>query len=208
MKLSIKEGKANKIHIYVDDEYRATVDSDYWYSEKYRNYKEINEEELTELLDAVSFRRAYNKGLDLLSRRPHGTKELVKKLCEKGHEKESAEKACDRLLELGLLNDEEFARMLANELYERKGYGIKRIKQELVFRGIEREIAENAIESLDIDTQTRIILVIKKKYLNKINDEKGRKRAVDGLMRLGYSYSDIKNALNSISEFCEEENYD
>lgn len=205
MKLSIKEGKANKIHIYVDDEYRATVDSDYWYSEKYRNYKEINEEELTELLDAVSFRRAYNKGLDLLSRRPHGTKELVKKLCEKGHEKESAEKACDRLLELGLLNDEEFARMLANELYERKGYGIKRIKQELVFRGIEREIAENAIESLDIDTQTRIILVIKKKYLNKINDEKGIKRAVDGLMRLGYSYSDIKNALNSISEFCEEE---
>ena len=205
MKLSIKEGKANKIHIYVDDEYRATVDSDYWYSEKYRNYKEINEEELTELLDAVSFRRAYNKGLDLLSRRPHGTKELVKKLCEKGHEKESAEKACDRLLELGLLNDEEFARMLANELYERKGYGIKRIKQELVFRGIEREIAENAIESLDIDTQTRIILVIKKKYLNKINDEKGRKRAVDGLMRLGYSYSDIKTALNSISEFCEEE---
>ena len=207
MKLSIKEGKGNKIHIYVDEEYRATVDSDYWYSEKYRNYKEINEEELTELFDAVSFRRAYNKGLDLLSRRPHGTKELIKKLCEKGHEKESAEKACDRLLELGLLNDEEFARLLASELYERKGYGIKRINQELIFRGIDREIAENAVESLDIDTQTRIILVIKKKYINKINDEKGRKRAIDGLMRLGYSYSDIKSALNSISDFCEEVNY-
>lgn len=208
MKLSVKEGKANKIHIYVDEEYRATVDSDYWYSEKYRNYKEIDEEELTELLDAVSFRRAYNKGLDLLSRRPHGTKELIKKLCEKGHEKTSAEKACDRLLELGLLNDEEFARILATELYERKGYGIKRIKQELIFRGIDREIAENAIETLDIDTQNRIILIIKKKYLNKIDDEKGRKRAIDGLMRLGYSYSDIKTALNSISKFCEEENYD
>ncbi len=204
MKLSIKEGKANKIHIYVDEEYRATVDSDYWYSEKYRNYKEINDEELTELLGAVSFRRAYNKGLDLLSRRPHGTRELVKKLCEKGYEKESAEKACDRLLELGLLNDEEFARILANELYERKGYGVKRIKQELAFRGIDREIAENAIESLDIDTQTRIILVIEKKYKGKINDEKGRKRAIDGLLRLGYSYSDIKSALNSVEEFDED----
>ena len=93
MKLTVKEGKANKIHIYVDDEYRATVDSDYWYSEKYRNLKEINDEELTELLDSVSFRRAYNKGLDFLSRRPYGVKELVKKLCEKGHEKEAAEKA-------------------------------------------------------------------------------------------------------------------
>ena len=44
MKLSIKEGKAKKIHIYIDEEYRATVDSDYWYSEKFRNYKEFNRE--------------------------------------------------------------------------------------------------------------------------------------------------------------------
>lgn len=208
MKLTVKEGNANKIHIYVDDEYRATVDSDYWYSEKYRKIKDITEEELTELLNAVSFRRAYNKGLDLLSRRPYGTKELMKKLCEKGHEKASAEKACERLLELRLLNDEEYARILANELLERKGYGIKRIKQELLFRGIDCEITENAVESLDIDTQTRIILVIKKKYISKLGDEKGRKRAIDGLMRLGYSYSDIKSALNSISEFDEEESYD
>ncbi len=208
MKLSIKEGNANKIHIYVDDEYRATVDSDYWYSEKYRNLKEINDEELTELLDAVGFRRAYNKGLDLLSRRPYGVKELTKKLCEKGHEKESAERACERLLELHLLNDEEYARILANDLIERKKYSIKRVKQELSVRGISREIVENTVDALDNDAENRIILVIKKKYLNKLDDEKGRKRAIDGLMRLGYSYSEIKSALNTLSEFDEDENYD
>ena len=207
MKLSIKEGKAKKIHIYIDEEYRATVDSDYWYSEKYRNYKEINEEELTELLNAVSFRRAYNKGLDFLSRRPYGTKELVKKLCEKGHEKEFAEKACDRLLELGLLNDEEYARILANDLLDRKNYSIKRIKQELAFRGIDRDIIENTVDLLDNDPVSRIIILIKKKYINKISDEKGRKRTVDALLRLGYSYSDIKSALNSVSDF-EDEYYD
>lgn len=208
MILSVKEGNANKIHIYVDDEYRATVDSDYWYSEKYRNLKEINEEELTELLDAVSFRRAYNKGLDFLSRRPYGTKELIKKLCEKGHEKESAEKACERLTELGLLNDEEFARILANELLERKNYSTKRIRQELSFRGIDREIVENTIVALDNDPQSRIIIIVKKKYMNKIGDEKGKKRTIDALMRLGYSYSDIKNALNTITEFDEEQDYE
>ncbi len=208
MKLTVKEGKANKIHIYVDEEYRATVDSDYWYSEKYRNLKEINEEELTELLDAVSFRRAYNKGLDLLSRRPYGVKELIKKLCEKGHEKDASQKACERLLELGLLNDEEYARILSDDLINRKNYGIKRVKQELAFRGISREIIENTIDSLDNDAENRIILVIKKKYLNKLNDEKGRKRAIDGLMRLGFSYSEIKSALKQVSEFTEEEYYD
>jgi regulatory protein len=208
MKLTVKEGKANKIHIYVDDEYRATVDSDYWYSEKYRKLKEINEDELTELLDAVSFRRAYNKGLDYLSRRPYGTKELIRKLCEKGHEKEAAEKACERLLELGLLNDEEYARILSDDLINRKNYGIKRVKQELAFRGIDREIIENTVDTLDNDAENRIILVVKKKYLNKLNDEKGRKRAIDGLMRLGFSYSDIKSALGKVSEFTEEEEYD
>lgn len=208
MKLSVKQGKANKIHIYVDEEYRATVDSDFWYSEKYRNYKEINEEELTELLNTVSFRRAYNKGLDFLSRRPYGTKELIKKLCEKGHEKESAQKACERLIELGLLNDEEYARILANDLLERKSYSIKRIKQELAFRGIDREIVENTVDSLDNDPQKSIIMLVKKKYINKLNDEKGKKRTVDALLRLGYSYSDIKNALNTISEFDGEDFYE
>lgn len=208
MKLTVKEGKAKKIHIYIDEEYRTTVDSDYWYSEKFRNYKEINEEELTELLDAVSFRRAYNKGLDFLSRRPFGTKELVKKLCEKGHEKEYAEKACDRLLELGLLNDEEYARILANDLLERKNYSIKRIKQELIFRGISRDITENTVLLLDNDPVSRIIILIKKKHMNKISDEKGRKRTVDALMRLGYSYSDIKTALNTLTEFDGEVYYD
>ena len=208
MKLSVKQGNANKIHIYVDEEYRATVDSDYWYSEKYRNLKEINEEELTELLDSVSFRRAYNKGLDFLSRRPFGTKELIKKLCEKGHEKESAQKACERLVELGLLNDEEYARVLAVDLSERKKYAIKRVRQELMFRGIDREIVENTIDSLDNDPQKSIIILIKKKYINKLGDEKGKKRVVDALMRLGYSYSDIKTALNQISEFDGEDFYE
>lgn len=208
MKLSVKQGKANKIHIYVDEEYRATVDSDYWYSEKYRNLKEINEEELTELLDSVSFRRAYNKGLDFLSRRPYGTKELIKKLCEKGHEKEASQKACERLIELGLLNDEEYARILANDLLERKSYSIKRIKQELNFRGIDREIIENTVDSLDNDPQKSIIILVKKKYINKLSDEKGKKRTVDALLRLGYSYSDIKSALNTISEFDGEDFYE
>ena len=206
MKLSTKQGKGNKIHIYIDDEYRATVDSDFWYSEKYRNLKEIDEEELTELLCTVGFRRAYNKGLDYLSMRPYGKKELYKKLCEKGHEKESAELAVERLSELGLMNDEEFARILAQELCNRKGYSNNRIVRELIFKGIDREIAQNTVETLDNSTQNRIILVVEKKYKNKLNDEKGRKRAIDGLLRLGYSYGDIKSALNEIS-LCDEEDY-
>ena len=93
-------------------------------------------------------------------------------------------------------------------MLERKNYSTKRIKQELGFRGISRDIIENTIDLLDNDPVPRIIILIKKKYINKINDEKGRKRTVDALLRLGYSYSDIKTALNTLTEFDGEEYYD
>lgn len=200
MQLTVKAGKNNKVHIYIDGEYRATVDSDFWYSEKYKNFKEIYDDELTALLETVGFRRAYNKALDYLTRRPYGEKELIRKLCEKDHTREAAEKACERLTELGLLNDEAYAELLAKELFERKGYSKKRVIQELTFRGIDREIAQNTAEALDNDAVNRIILIVQKKYLNKLDDEKGRRRTIDALLRLGYPYSDIRSALNIISE--------
>lgn len=200
MIVSVKNGKNNKIHIYLDGEYKATVDKDWWYSEKYRNCKEITEEELTELLSSVSFRRAYNKALDLLSRRPYSEKELARKLREKDFSDEAAEYAVNRLKELSLLDDERYAEMLAEHLYTNKHYGEKRIMQELLFRGIDRETARNALLALDKDEVNSIVLLLEGKFIDKIKDEKGKQRTVAALMQYGYSYSDIKTALNIISE--------
>lgn len=205
MIVSVKNGKGNKIHIYLDGDYKATVDKEWWYSEKYRNCKEITEEELTELLSSVSFRRAYNKALDLLSRRPYSEKELTRKLREKDFSDEAAEYAVNRLKELSLLNDEHYAQMLCEHLYNTKLYGTKRIMQELIFRGIDRETARNAVLALDKDEVNSIVLLLEGKFKDKIKDEKGRQRTVAALMRYGYSYSDIKSALKIADENSETE---
>ena len=208
MIISIKQGKNNKIHIHLDGEYKATVDSDWWYSEKYRNYKEITEEELTELLNSVSFRRAYNKGLDILSRRPCSEKELARKLREKDFPDEAIEYAVNRLRELSLLDDERYAEMLAEHLYTNKHYGEKRILQELSVKGIDRDTARNAVFALDKDEINSIVLLLESKFKGKMNDEKGKQRTVAALLRYGYSYSDIKSALNKVSETLEEDFYE
>lgn len=204
MIVSVKNGKGNKIHIYLDGEYKATVDKDWWYSEKYRNCKDITEEELTELLNSVSFRRAYNKGLDLLSRRPYSEKELARKLREKDFSDEAAEYAVNRLKELSLLDDERYAEMLAEHLYSNRHYGEKRIMQELIFRGIDRETARNALLALDKDEINSIVLLLEGKFKDKFRDEKGKQRTVAALLRYGYSYSDIKSALKLAGENFEE----
>lgn len=204
MIVSVKNGKGNKIHIYLDGEYKATVDKDWWYSEKYRNCKEITEEELTELLSSVSFRRAYNKALDLLSRRSYSEKELARKLREKDFSEEAAEYAVNRLKELSLLDDERYAEMLAEHLYTNKHYGEKRIMQELIFRGIDRETARNAVLALDKDEVNSIVLLLEGKFKDKIKDEKGKQRTIAALLRYGYSFSDIKAALKLAEENFEE----
>ncbi|MCH5171152.1 MAG: regulatory protein RecX [Oscillospiraceae bacterium] len=208
MIISINKGKNNKIHIHLDGEYKATVDSDWWYSEKYRNYKEITEEELTELLNSVSFRRAYNKGLDILSRRPYSEKELARKLKDKDFSDEAIEYAVNRLKELSLLDDERYAEILVEHLYSNKHYGEKRILQELSVRGIDRDTARNAVLALDKDEINSIVLLLEGKFKGKMNDEKGKQRTVAALLRYGYSYSDIKSALNKVSETLEEDFYE
>ncbi len=208
MKLTVKDGRNNKIHIYLDGEYRATVDKDWWYSEKYRNAKEISEDELTELLSSVSFRRAYNKALDFLSRRPYSEKEIKRKLKEKDFDESAIEYAVNRLKELSLLDDGRYAETLCEHLYNNKHYGEKRIMQELIFRGVDRETAQNAILALDKDSVNSIVLLLEHKFKGKFNDEKGKQRTVAALLRYGYSYSDIKTAFQSVSQTFEEDFYE
>lgn len=195
MKLTYKPGKLHKIHIFIDDEYRLTVDDKYWFSERWHNLKEIDDEELAALEEAVSFRRAFNSALDLLSRRDHTKKELLQKLRQK-YPTEACEAAIEKAADLGFVDETRFAENYAHELYEHKHFGLRRIRTELLQKGIDRETAEIALEGLDKAAENRIILLLRGKYRDALSgDEKARRRAMNGLMRLGYSYGEIREAL-------------
>ncbi len=195
MKISVSKGKQNKIHILCDGEYSFTVDAEYWFSCPYCGKDELNEEESAAFLDAVGSRCAFIAGLRLLSYRDHSEKELVSKLVQKGHKKEYAINAVEKLKEYRYIDDERVAEIYAKDLFERKGMSINGIVNELCRRGISREIALNAAEKLDNDPILRIIDLLNKKYYRSLNDEKGIRKTVAALQRLGYRWSDINSAL-------------
>ncbi|MBQ8782446.1 MAG: regulatory protein RecX [Clostridia bacterium] len=202
MIIQAKEGRYNKIHISIDGEYLLTVDSDYWYSCGYINGDEIDEQELAEFKISAGSRRAFNAGADIISRREHSSKEVYQKLCRK-FDPEVAEGAVRRLCEIGMIDDSRFAKMYADELYNKKGMGKRRILYELSAKGIDRDLAEQAVDEIvsdEEDNVQRIVDILEKKYYNVAYDEKQRRRAWSALQRLGYSYGDIRRAF---SEFCE-----
>lgn len=195
MKLSIKNGRNNKVHIFFDDQYSLTVDGEYWFSSPWCIKKEIDDEEKEELKEEIECRRAWMSALDLLTMRSHSKKEIIDKLRRK-YSKTAASLAAEKAVNLGLINDETFAEMYANELLNRKKYGISRIKNELRLKGISADIIESVVSSLDIDAKESIINLIDRKYARKLTDEKGRRSVISALQRLGYNYYDIKSALS------------
>ena len=195
MKISAEKGKQNKIHILCNGEYTFTVDAEYWFSCPYCGKNELDDEESAAFFDAVGSRCAFIAGLRLLSYRDHSEKELVAKLVQKGHKKTYAVAAVEKLKEYRYVDDERTAEIYAKDLFERKSLSINGIVSELCRRGIPREIAVNAAEKLDNDPILRIIDLLEKKYSRCLNDEKGIKKTIAALQRLGYRWSDINSAL-------------
>ena len=121
-------------------------------------------------------------------------KELIEKI-QRTTSKEAAWSAADRMEELGLVNDEEFAKRYAAELFNRKGFSGRRAQYELLRKGIDKEIIAQVVEELEPNPVEKIKEIIEKKYLRCLQDEKGYRRTVNGLQRLGYRYEDIKQAI-------------
>ena len=203
MIISAQKGKANKIHISIDGEYTLTVDADFWFTCGYTSGDEIDEEQYKALADRIAKRRCFNRALNILSRRDHSEKELFTKLARQDGEV-AAQAAVDRIKELGYINDERYAQSLAKELAERKGYSVRAIKAELIHRGIDKYTAENAVEETALDECDKINILLNGKYRRKLADEKGRRQVFNALLRLGYSYGDIRSALRDYDEFGED----
>ena len=144
-----------------------------------------------------------------LDLRDHSERELRNKLSRK-FDDNSVDTAMEKLLDLGLVNDRRYAENLTRELFERKKYGKNRVKSELFKRGIDsvtvNEVLEEYENENDTDNIKTIVDIIQKKYYNKLIDDKSRQKVVAALVRLGYSFGDIRQAMREFSsdEYFEE----
>lgn len=161
---------------------------------------EISKEELKGILDKSNFRRAYERAMYLLDYRDYSSEEMREKLYNTYPNEKLCSEVMDKLVEKGFIDDERYAKNLARKLIEIKKYGEYKVRFEMRRKGIDEDLIEETIEDYDEDKLDRIIEVIDKKYARYFDDEKGIKKAKAGLARMGYSYSDINDAVNQYFE--------
>ena len=195
MKLTAKAGKGEKIHLSLDGEYIATVNADYWFTCGIKSGSEVTPQQLEELLAESARRKMMNKALDLLSMRDYSRRELSDKLVTKAWEKkeqkdmdlgslkQQASDICDRLEELGLLNEERFARSYVDELLRRKHLSKSGLKTALIQKGVQRDIIETVLEEVEVDPVEQVRELLATKFKNRdFSDEKQKTRTVNALL--------------------------
>lgn len=157
---------------------------------------ELSDAEYEELYSASTLSLAKARALRIINTRPMSRREMYDRLISKGETPDNAELCADWLCDMGLINDRSYASSVVRH-YAAKGYGVSRIKQELKRHGLSRELWDEALE--EMPEQDDYIVRFLRSRLNDPKDRAQVKKVSDALFRRGYSWEQIKHALNNFN---------
>lgn len=153
-------------------------------------------------LDEKQFTRARNAAYRYLAFRPRSRKEVEQKLGEKEFAATVIRTVLDGLTRLGYVNDEKFAAQWASARVRLRGFGRRRIEQELRKKGIDRDIIRATLDSLFEESSeadvARREAEKRLKNLGRFEPEVRRRRLAGFLERKGFSAEIIRTVLRSV----------
>lgn len=151
----------------------------------------------------LDYEQAKNKALKILEYRTHSEREIYDKLKRAGAKSGDIENVLEFLREYNFVNDKDFALRYAKDLKNLKKLGKRRVKAELMKKGIPSELAENTLEEIEWEEEDILYPLIKKKLAGDF-EKKSIDRCVRYFIYKGYDFDDIKQSIERIKS---EEDY-
>lgn len=124
-----------------------------------------------------------------LAAAPKSRAQLADKLREKDVDDDVAEAILDRMEDVKLVDDEAYAGMLVRSKVASRGLARRALAQELKRKGIDDDVAKNALEQVDDDAEFATALALGRKKMLTMSrlDEQTQTRRLTGLLaRKGY----------------------
>ncbi len=147
--------------------------------------------------------------LDQLTGQARSRQELADKLSKKDVPAELAVRLLDRFEEVGLIDDGAFARSWVASRQPGKGLARRALAQELRRKGIDDEVAREALDEIDPEDEeaaARGLVRKKLRTLAKVDDTTATRRLVGLLARKGYpsglAFAVVRDELASAAREC------
>lgn len=155
--------------------------------------KELTEDEVQSLTEAGQSSGVRATAARMVGAKPLSRGELLDRLKRKGASEQDAEDAADWLEELGVLDDSAYASLVVRH-YSRKGYGVKKVQEELWKRKVPRALWAEALTQME-DTGETISRLIDQRLKGRTPDQQELGKLQSFLLRRGYSWGDVRDAL-------------
>ena len=158
----------------------------------------LDGERVNSLLAADQVSRATEAALVFLGYRPRSEKEVRDRLRRGGFEQDAIKHAIARLHEWRYLDDADFARRWIENRTTHRPRGRRLLQQELRHKGIDSEVARDAIDDAALDETGAAEVLARRRLPSYAGDEPAaiRRRLGAYLARRGYGYDVIRVALD------------
>ncbi len=178
------------------------ISEDVFISHKFEIGSEISEDLFNETINDELKNKAYYSALRLLGYRMRSCAEMKRRLAEKKYPKNIIDESIDKLLNIGYLNDTEFAEAFAHDKVKSKKIGPITLRMEFIPHKIDSDILEKTInivyEKYPISDLIKQLLDKKKIQFGMKLEQKTKKRIQDLLKRKGFSWNEISAVFNEL----------
>lgn len=185
---------AERYSIFVDEKYAFSLSADALLESHLAQGQDLSQAELTDLKRQSQEDKAFNLTLAYVVRRMRSEGELADYFRRKQYAPELAEQILERLRRLRFVDDEEFARRWVANRRQLKATSTKKLRLELRQKYIANDIIQTVLAEDETDEKAMLReLVTKKRRQTRYQDDQ---KLMAYLARQGFSYDDIKNAIN------------
>lgn len=136
-----------------------------------------------------------------LTERSHSRRELEQALAKRHTDSDVATAVLDRLTEVGLVDDRTFAEAWVTSRQERKHLSGRALRDELVRKGVDRDIIDDVLRAVDADREYDAALALAERKVRSMAGlvpEVRRRRLVAALARRGFSASVSSRVLAAV----------
>lgn len=212
----------NRVNVYVDSKFSFSLDISQVVDFGIKIGLEVSAEDLEEFKRASEFGKLYQRTLEWVLVRPRSVRETSDYLCRKLRMSSSGRSSrpssrgsslrphsncgcpsediaelsstiIQRLKSKNYLNDARFAEYYVENRFVKKGVSLKRLKLELLKKGVSKEIIEEVLADSDRNDEEELKKMIAKKRARYPDDEK----LTQYLCRQGFQYDLVRELVRS-----------